>query len=103
MPSSTSERQGKKLCAVPRGIYQVIQKVLSNFHNKMTKKKICHETKKIQFDRDSVSTLPSIQKVYFEVEISQEIHFQIRLSGSVLERQCQGLCKSVIYRACAYF
>ena len=65
LPSSTSERQGKKLWAVPRGIYQVIQKVLSNFHNKMTKKKICHETKKIQFDRDSVSTLPSIQKGLF--------------------------------------
>ena len=36
------------------------------------------------------------KKVYFEVEISQEIYFQIRLSGSVLERQCQGLFKSVI-------
>ena len=35
-------------------------------------------------------------KVSFEVEISQEIHFEIRLSGSVLERQCQGLFKSVI-------
>ena len=46
LPSSTSERQGTKLCAVPRGIYQVIQKVLSNFHNKMTEKKICRETKK---------------------------------------------------------
>ena len=38
-PSSTSERQGQKLLGVPRGIYQVIQKVLSNFHNKMTEKK----------------------------------------------------------------
>ena len=38
-PSSPSERQGQKLWAVPQGIYQVIQKVLSNFHNKMTKKK----------------------------------------------------------------
>ena len=36
------------------------------------------------------------KKVYFEVEISQAIHFQICLSGSVLERQCQGLFKSVI-------
>ena len=43
------------------------------------------------------------KKVYFEVEISQDIHFQIHLSGSVLERQCRGLFKSVIYRACAYF
>ena len=50
---------------IPRGTYQVIQKVLSNFHNKITKKKICHETKKIQFGRDSVSTLQSIQKSLF--------------------------------------
>ena len=33
LPSSTSERQGKKLWAVPRGIYQVIEQVLSHFHN----------------------------------------------------------------------
>ena len=39
LPSSTSERQGQKLLGVPRGIYQVIQKVLRNFHNKMTEKK----------------------------------------------------------------
>ena len=38
-PSSTSERPGQKLWAVPRGIYHVIQKVLRNFHNKMTEKK----------------------------------------------------------------
>ena len=31
------------------------------------------------------------KKVFFEVEISQEVNFQICLSGSVLERQCQGL------------
>ena len=38
LPSSTSERQGHKLLGVPRGIYQVIQKVLSNFHSKITEK-----------------------------------------------------------------
>ena len=37
------------------------------------------------------------------MEITQEIYFQIRLPGSVLERQCQGLFKSVIQRACSYF
>ena len=97
MPSSTSERQGKKLWAVPRGIYQVIQKVLSNFHKKMTKKKICHETKKKSNLIEIVSAHYQVyKKVYFEVEISKAIHFQICLSGSVLERQCQGLFKSVI-------
>ena len=37
-PISTSERQGKKIWAVPRSTYQVIYKVLSNFHNKKTEK-----------------------------------------------------------------
>ena len=31
LPSSTSERQGKKLWAVPRGIYQVIKKSFKQF------------------------------------------------------------------------
>ena len=39
LPSSTSERRGQTLLGVPRGIYQGIQKVLTNFHNKMTEKK----------------------------------------------------------------
>ena len=58
--------------------------------------------KKIQFDRVSVSTLPSLQLFFFIIEISQEIHFQICLPGSVLERHYQGLFKSVIERSCSY-
>ena len=87
LPSSTSERHRKKLWAVPWGIYQVIQKVLSNFHNKMTKKKICHETKKSNLIEIVSAHYQVYKKSFFEMEISQEIHFQIRLSGSVLERQ----------------
>ena len=49
----------------PGVFIKLYKKVLSNFHNKMAKKKTLPWNKKIQFDRDSVSTLPSIQKSFF--------------------------------------
>ena len=44
-PSSTSERQGKKLWAVPRSIYQLYKKFWAISTIKWRRKKICRKTK----------------------------------------------------------